>query len=92
MAKGLTAPRVEDDEWSFFFPGRGETIDDAIPIWGRVFDAEHAARQASEYRLHSDVEAHLDDFSIVVVSPCGEETDWVARHEPSIDHVVRPDR
>lgn len=30
-------------EWSFYFPEDGETASDAVPIIGRVFDAEDDA-------------------------------------------------
>jgi hypothetical protein len=39
-------PKIAPDEWSFFFPEEGETKDHAIPIIGRIFDADHAAREA----------------------------------------------
>lgn len=82
---------VKSGEWSFYFPESGETKADAIPIIGRIFDADHAAHEACIYDYQSrDGWERLEvEFSIVVVSPDGEETAFVGWHEPSVDHSVR---
>lgn len=78
-------------EWSFYFPEDGETAADAVPIIGRIFDADHAAQEACEYDYNSrdGWERISSDFAIVVISPDGVESRFTGAHEPSIDHVVR---
>jgi hypothetical protein len=78
-------------EWKFYFPEDGETIADACPIIGRIFDADHAAREACEYDYHGrDGWERIEvEFPIVVVSPDGEETRFIGCHERSIEHAVR---
>jgi hypothetical protein len=83
-------PKIAADEWSFFFPSDGENKSHAIPIIGRIGDAEHAAREACIYDWQSrhGEERYGSEFDITVVSPEGEETTFVGWHQPSIEHKV----
>lgn len=82
--------KIGANEWSFYFPGDGETKDDARPIIGRIFGADHAAQEACEYDFHSHDgwERGEAEFSIIVVSPTGKETRFTGCHEPSVRHRV----
>jgi hypothetical protein len=79
-------------EWSFYFPEDGETKADAIPIIGRIWDADHAAREACEYDYNGRDGWERDEtaFPVVVISPDGEETRFDCWHERTIAHRVSP--
>lgn len=84
-------PKIAPDEWSFFFPEEGETKDHAIPIIGRIFDADHAAREACSYDWSSrhGEERNGATFRITVVSPQGVAHEFSAWHQPTIEHRVQ---
>jgi hypothetical protein len=82
------------DEWGFYFPEDGETIEDTVPIIGRTYDAAHAAEMACEYDYSSrDGWERKDiEFKIVVVSPENVETVFIGVHEPTVAHRVHEAR
>ena len=85
-------PKIAPDEWSFYFPDDGETKDHAIPIIGRIFDADHAAREACSYDYSSrhGQERSGESFKIIVISPEGLEHSFNGWHHPTIEHRVAP--
>jgi hypothetical protein len=77
-------------EWGFYFPDDGETVEDAVPIIGFVFDHDHAAREACEYDFCSrDGWERSGPFKIAVIDPNREVSIWLGEHEPSVTHSVR---
>lgn len=87
-------PKIAADEWSFFFPDDGETRDHAVPIIGRIFDADHAAREACSYDYSSrhGEERNGGNFRITVISPQGVEHSFLGWHQPTIEHRVQAAR
>lgn len=81
--------------WRYYLPEQQETADDAGPIcvwsWQRIFDAEDAARHASE-----DEWSNRDGWEsgigatplIAVIAPDGTESRWRASREASVEHSV----
>lgn len=79
------------DEWLAYFPDDGETIEDATMIM-KVYEASHAAKEAVEYDFgnRDGWERHeMQEFTVIVVSPDGEEFKFMGWHEPSVVHKVR---
>lgn len=86
---------MADLYWSFFFPGQGGTREDAIPIVGRISDAESAAEQASDYDFNNDPsdDAFDNPQEVVVISPDGVQSHWRCWCEPEVSHhATRVDR
>lgn len=82
---------TDEREWSFYFPDEGEVASDAVPIIGKVWDADDAAEIACEYDYSSREgwERGEREFPIVVISPDGEEFRFFGWNEPSVNHCVR---
>jgi hypothetical protein len=79
-------------DWRAYFPDDGETIDDATTILG-VRRACDAAREAVEYDFSSRdgwERQAAREFKVVVVSPDGQQFEFIGWHEPSVEHRVRP--
>lgn len=83
--------KIAPNEWSFWFPDDGETEDDAIPIIGKIWDADDAAHEACKYDFSSrdGWERNGSEFDVVIRSPKGELTTYVLWHEPSVEHEYR---
>lgn len=83
--------KIAADEWSFYFPDDAETKDDAIPIIGRILNADDAACEACKYDFSDRDGWERQDtrFSIAVISPSGETKLFWAWHKPSVEHRVR---
>ena len=81
----------EHREWSFYFPEDGEDASDAVPIIGRVWDADYAAELACEYDYSSrdGWERGDREFAIAVISPDGEEFRYIGWNEPTVNHCAR---
>lgn len=88
----MSTKHATASEWSFYLPDHGETKNDAVPIIGRIWDFDHAAQEACEYDFSSrdGWERGEVEFRIAVVAPDGETRTFVAWHEPSVEHRVRP--
>ncbi len=82
------------NEWKYYFPDGGETVDDARSFMKRAYrppnDAEDAAQIACEldYSYHDGYERGEEHFKIGVVAPDGEVHIFNAWHEPSVEHNV----
>lgn len=80
--------------WRFYFPGDGETKEDAIeaaPATQQWWIADDAAKHACEYDYDNRYGCERDrgeEFDIAVISPQGKETIFIGSHEPSIYHSV----
>jgi hypothetical protein len=84
----MTEPKF----WKFYFPGEGESAEDATVIEKSMFDAEDAAQCACEYDFDNCdgwERSRGSTFTIAVIAPDGTETLFDGSHEPSVDHVVR---
>lgn len=81
--------------WKAYFPGDGETAEDASVLfewdWKPIRNAEHAADAACQldYTGRDGWERTSgESFPIVVIDPQGKEYRFKGWHEPSIDHHV----
>jgi hypothetical protein len=86
---------MSDEIWKVYYPDEGETADDAVIVMPgfarRIRYAEDAAKIACEWDYgHRDGWERGQDtsFSICIISPDGEITNWTGRHELSVSHTV----
>lgn len=81
-------------KWLAYYPGDGETADDAVeledPLWDIVYP-EDAARVACEYDFAERAgwgRRPDTEFEIAIIAPDGSETRWCGHHELTVLHRV----
>ncbi len=84
---------VPKQDWKAYFPEDGETLEDAEIIMS-VRNADQAAEEAVEYDWSSRDgwergDSAQNGFTVIVVSPDGEEFHYTGFHEPDVRHIAR---
>jgi hypothetical protein len=82
--------------WKAYFPGDGETADDAREVSTsvripKIYDAEDAARImcAFDYTDRDGWDRSDGAFRVIIIDPDGVEHGFDCWHEPSVEHYVQ---